>query len=197
VEDEVMLPRLFLAFRAPMFGTRDYYASSVTSAILGFRKASRLHRGLVRDRQVAADAKAFTFDLAKGSDLLVIDVTARPDTDVEALEQAVVEEVDELIAGGVSPEEVERAIALIQTEFVSAMQAASDRADRLSMFATYFGEPRLLNEQLDRYREVSAARVNTLARERLGPDNRAFLIYVPRQGAPGELALAGSEATVE
>ena len=34
-----------------------------------------------------------------------------------------------------------RAIALIETDMVTAMQSASERADRLSMFATYFGRP--------------------------------------------------------
>lgn len=197
VEDEVMLPRLFLAFRSPVFGSRDYYAASVCSAILGHRNGSRLHRGLVRERQVAAEARAYTFDLSKGSDMLVIDATARPEVDAEALERAVVEEVDRLCADGVAPEEVERAVALIQTEFVSALQSAGDRADRLSMFATYFGEPRLVNEQIDRYREVTAGRVNDFARARLGEDNRAFLLYIPRQEAPGELALAGSAETAQ
>src|SRR5438270_1506633 len=44
VEDDVMLPRLFLAFRAPLFGTDEYYAPSICSAILGLRKGSRLYR---------------------------------------------------------------------------------------------------------------------------------------------------------
>ena len=84
VPDDVVLPRLFLAFRSPVFGSDEYYAASVCGAILGLRKGSRLHRALVRERQVAAEAQAFTFDLAKGSDLLVLDVTARPETIAEA-----------------------------------------------------------------------------------------------------------------
>ncbi|HUF26726.1 MAG TPA: pitrilysin family protein [Gemmatimonadaceae bacterium] len=197
VADEVMLPRIFLAFRSPVFGSREYYAASVCSAVLGMRKGSRLHRALVREQQAAAEVHAFTFDLPKGSDLLVIDATARPDVSGEALERAVFEEVDRLVAGGVTPEEMDRAVALIQTEFVSAMQSAGDRADKLSMFATYLGDPRLVNEQLDRYREVSASRVNAFARERLTAANRAVLLYVPREGEAGELALAGSAATSE
>src|SRR5206468_867614 len=54
VEDDVMLPRLFLAFRSPAFGTEQYYAASVCATILGSRKGSRLYRSLVRDRQIAA-----------------------------------------------------------------------------------------------------------------------------------------------
>jgi len=79
VPDDVMLPRLFLAFRSPAFGTDAYYPASVCGAILGLRNGSRLKRRLVREREVAAETTAFTFDLAKGSDLLVVDVTARPE----------------------------------------------------------------------------------------------------------------------
>jgi hypothetical protein len=41
------------------------------------------------------------------------------------------------------------------------------------MFATYFGEPELLNEQSAKYRSVTAADVNEFAKSRLGADNRA------------------------
>ena len=181
VPDDVVLPRLFLAFRVPPFGTRNHYAGSVAAVVLGSRKGSRLHRALVRERQVAAEAQAFTYDLTKGADLLVVDVTARPEVSADQLEQEVAREVDMLHEHGVLEAEVERAIALIQTDTVRSLQSAAERADRLSLFATYFGDPSLVNEQLDHYRNVTAADVTAFAREYLGPDNRASLLYVPRQ----------------
>jgi zinc protease len=196
VHDDVSLPRLFLAFRSPVFGSDEYYAASVTAAVLGMRKGSRLHRALVRERQVAADAGAFTFDLAKGSDLLVVDVTARPETSVAQLEEEVEHEIDLLYHGGVSEEEVQRAIALIETDLIASLQSAGERADRLSMFATYFGKPELINEQADRYRSVTPERVNKLVSERFGDDNRASLIYVPKEGIGSEsimVAAAGAD----
>jgi len=192
VHDNVSLPRLFMAFRSPVFGSDEYYTASVTSALLGMRKGSRLHRALVRERQVAADASAFTFDLAKGSDLLVVDVTARPETSVAQLEEEVERELDLVHREGVSEEEVERAIALIETDLVASLQSAGERADRLSMFATYFGNPELINEQADRYRAVTAQGVNKLVSERFGEANRASLIYVPREGIESESMLAAA-----
>ena len=192
VHDNVSLTRLFLAFRSPVFGSDDYYAASVAAALLGMRKGSRLHRALVRDRQVAADAGAFTFDLAKGSDLLVIDVTARPEISVAQLEEEVEREVDLIHREGVSTEEVERAVALIETDLIASLQSAGERADRLSMFATYFGQPELINEQVDRYRSVSTERVNELVVARFGENNRASLIYVPREGVETESMLAAA-----
>jgi len=181
VNDAVMLPRLYLAFRSPVFGSTEYYAASVTGAILGMRRGSRLHRTLVRERQIASEATAFTFDLPKGSDLLVVDVTARPGIEAEVLEREVATEIDALQADGVDSAEVERAVALIETDFVASMQAAGERADKLSLFATYFGDPRLLNQQVELYRAMTPDRVNAFIRSRLGPDNRVSLLYVPRE----------------
>ncbi len=197
VPDDVMLPRLFLAFRTPAFGSDAYYAASVAGAILGLRNGSRLRRRLVRERQVAAEAAAFTFDLSKGADILVIDVTARPGITPEHLEQEVAYEIDSVVRDGVEQAEVERAVALIQTMFVSSMQEAGERADKISMFATYFGKPELLNEEVDRYRGVTTDAVNAFIRERLGENNRASLLYVPREESPGELVGAGVSAEAQ
>jgi zinc protease len=185
VPDDVMLPRLFLAFRSPVFGSDEYYAASVCGAILGMRRGSRLHRALVREREIASEVSAFTFDLPKGSDLLIVDATARPGITAERLEQEVAAEIDRLRDTGVTQAEVARAVALIETDFVSSMQSAGDRADALSKFATYLGDPRLVNEQTERHRRVTPEEVNAFARARLGPDNRASLIYVPREPRSG------------
>jgi predicted Zn-dependent peptidase len=195
VPDDVALPRLFLAFRSPVFGSDEYYAASVCGAILGLKKGSRLHRRLVREQQLAAEAQAFTYDLTKGSDLLVLDVTARPETASDELERAVHAEVERLRDAGVTDEEVARAVTLIETELIVALQSAGDRADKLSLFATYFGDPSLVNAQSARYREVTAARVNAFARERLGVQNRASLLYVPRDAEPETTTREFAEAS--
>ena len=153
-----------------------------------------MYRTLVREQQAAAEATAFTYDLVKGSDLLVVDVTARPETSVEVLENAVHEEIDRLVTEGVTDEEVHRAVALIETDLIATLQSAGDRADRLSLFATYFRDPTLVNVQAAKYRAVTAERVNAFVRERLGRDNRASLLYVPREPVAvplqGDLAMA-------
>jgi predicted Zn-dependent peptidase len=166
------------------------------SAVLGLRNGSRLHRALVRERQVASDAHAFTYDLPQGEDLFVIDAVARPEVDGEALSRAVTEEVDRLRDGGVTAEEVERALALIESSFVLAMQSAGDRAEQLSRFACYFGDPALANEQVERYRAVTAEQVSAFARDYLGPDNRAYLLYVPRAAAAEQPSAEGERVEV-
>jgi predicted Zn-dependent peptidase len=182
VADDVAVPRVFLACRTPVFGSQGYYPASAIASMLGTGRGSRLHRSLVREGQLASAVSAFTFDLSKGSDLLVIDATARPGVSVEALEEGIVSVLDELRRSGPRPGELDRVLAQTETDFVSSMQSAGDRAEQLSRFATYYGDPGLLNEQVQRYRAVKDSDVRATAAERLGPDNRASLVYVPRNG---------------
>lgn len=184
VEDNVPASRLFLAFRIPPFGSPMWYPAAVCAAILGLRRGCRLHRALVREREVASDVSAFTYDLTKGSDLLVLDVTARPGIEGDALEREVVREVDRLVSDGVSDAEVQRALAQVETELVAGLESAQLRADRLSMFATYFGDPARISAEPARYRAVTADAVRTFAAAHLHERNRASLLFVPaRSGA--------------
>jgi predicted Zn-dependent peptidase len=169
-----------------VFGSEGYYAASAMAAMLGTGRSSRLHQSLVRERQLASAVSAFTFDLSKGSDLLVIDATARPGVTVEALEDGIISVLDELRTAGPKHRELDRVLAQTETDFVSSMQSAGERAEQLSRFATYYGDPTLLNEQVLRYRAVTDSNIRAMASERLGADNRASLVYVPRNGeAPG------------
>ncbi|HMS03899.1 MAG TPA: hypothetical protein PKE51_13040, partial [Gemmatimonadaceae bacterium] len=95
------------------------------------------------------------------------------------LEAAVHAELDRVMTDGVTEREVQRAIALTETHFVTSLQSAAERADQLSRFATYFGDPHLVNEQPARFRSVTAERVSAFARTYLSAQNRATLLYVP------------------
>ena len=180
VADAVVAPRLFLAFRVPPAGDGDWYAASMLGAVLGLGEGSRLPKRLVRELQIASDAGAYTFDLSKGSDLLICDVTARPGVSAERLETDVAAEVDRLIAQGVTEEERERALALLETSWIAGLQSAGARADKLSQFATYKGDASLVNDEPDRHAAVTIEAMHAFARARLGAENRASLLYVPK-----------------
>lgn len=180
VADDVSVPRAFLAFRSPPFGSAEYYAASVCGAIAGMKKGSILYRSLVREKQIAIEVSAFTFDLTKGRDLLICDVTARQGVTGSELEKALTAEIDSIVSSGVGSDDVDRAVALICTDLAVSIQSATDRADKLSMFATYFRKPELINEQINLYQAVTAEQVNRFIREGMGESNRALLLYVPR-----------------
>ena len=79
-------------------------------------------------------------------------------------------------------DEVARALALGETRFLARLEGAGGRADLLSMFEMMTGDAANLNRELERLRAVTPEDIRAFARDRLGPDNRAILTYLP-QGA--------------
>jgi predicted Zn-dependent peptidase len=101
----------------------------------------------------------------------------------DALETAVVAEIDRIRRDGVSEPERARALALLETGWISALQSAGARADKLSQFATYHGDPSRVNDEPARHAAVTTDDLARFAASHLGPENRAFLMYVPRVSA--------------
>ncbi len=180
VTSEVALPRIYLAYRIPPYGDDEFPAAEVIAHLLAGGKAARLYRSLVRERQVAQDVSAFAFPIVTGAAMLLIAVTVSPTSSADAVGSLLFAEIDALRNGGVRPVEIERVLAGIEAQHIISLQQVGERADQLSMFATLFGDPGLINTELDRYREVDAERVRRFALGFFGADNRVVLTYLPQ-----------------
>jgi zinc protease len=184
VVSDVPLPRLIMAFRVPPYSTDDFAVAEVSRALLGMGRASRLYRRLVRERRIAKSVVSYVYPLLSGSSMMLVWATGYPGGDLAALEAALSEEL--LALAGAERAEVERAITLAETDLVHALERVAGRADLLSMFELYFGDPDRVNRELDRLSAVSVEQIRAFADERLGPDNRAVLTYEPGDAArPG------------
>jgi predicted Zn-dependent peptidase len=191
VYDKVPLPRIYLGFRAPVYGDRRLDALEVAGQILAGGKGSRLHRRLVRDERIAQDVALFTLGFIGGASIQAGWATVRPGVTVERVEAALHEEIERLATDPVSADELARAFALIESDELGALQRVEERADRLSMYATLFDDPSLINEMLGRYLAVTPEAILEVAAATFRPDNRLVLTYLP------EMAPADSEAVDE
>ncbi|MEE2897517.1 MAG: pitrilysin family protein [Gemmatimonadota bacterium] len=178
---EVPLPRVIMAFRIPPYSSDDFAVAEVARGLLGMGRASRLYRRLVRERRVAKGVVTYAFPLLTGASLMLAWATGYPGASPEELEAALAEELEGLVEA--EDHEVRRAIALTETDLVRGLERVSERADLLSMFELYFDDPDRLNRELDRLRAVTVEDVRAFARKRLGPENRAVLIYEPKGSA--------------
>ena len=141
---DMALPPTFGAVEARSgAGRRDAAATLSRVSLAGVRHASSTTRRacaararpakgkpaparLVRERQVAAEAPAFTYDLVEGQRPARRRRHGAPGIGAEQLEQEVADEIDACVRDGVTEDEVERAVALIETDFVVALQSAGD-----------------------------------------------------------------------
>jgi len=179
VHDRVPLPRVYVAFRAPVFGDPRLDALDVASQILSGGKGSRLHKRLVREDRIAQDVSLFTLGFIGGASITAGWATVRPEASVERVEAVLHEELDRIAREPVSADELARAKALVETDELAAVQRVEERADRLSMYATLFDDPDLVNRMLERYLAVTAEAILEASAAVFRPDNRVVLTYLP------------------
>jgi predicted Zn-dependent peptidase len=181
------LPRVYVGYRAPVYGDPALDALDVASQILAGGKGSRLYKRLVRDERIAQDVSLFALGFVGGASICAGWATARPDVPIEQVEAALLEELDRIATEPVSDDELARALALVETDELSALQRVEERADRLSMYATLFDDPDLVNRMLGRYLAVTPEAIRSAAAATFAPSERLVLTYVPA-GEPAEAA---------
>jgi predicted Zn-dependent peptidase len=183
VPDRVPLPRIHWGFRGPLYGDRRLDALDLAAQILAGGKGSRLHRRLVREERLAQDVALFSMGLIAGASVTAGWATARPGVDLVALETAFWEELERMGREPVSDDELERAKALTEADELGALQGVAEKADRLSMYATLFNDPGMVNKILPRYLSTTAEQIQAVCRDVFVAENRVVLTYLPAAGA--------------
>ena len=179
VEEEVPARALMAAYRMPSDGTRECDAADVALTILGSGMSSRLYNRLVRRDQIAITADFGLMRLVGAPSLGWLDVKAAGGAEFTQIRAAIDEEQARLGADGPSAEEMERAQARLEREWLDRLGTVAGRADELCRYAVLFGDPQLAFSAIGRILDVTAADVQSVAAARLRPDNRAVLEYEP------------------
>ncbi len=183
------LPRIYVAFRAPVYGDPRLDALDMASQILAGGKGSRLDRRLVRTERIAQDVALFSLGFIGGGSICAGWATVRPGVEVARVEAAFLEELERLAVEPVTDDELARAQALVEADELGSLQRVEERADRLSMYATLFDDPDLINQTLPRYLAVTPAAIQAVAADVFRKDNRLVLTYLPEGPAADEGAL--------
>jgi predicted Zn-dependent peptidase len=110
--------------------------------------------------------------------------------DLAVLEAAYWEELERLATTPPTTDELERARALTEADELGALQRVEERADRLSMYATLFDDPDLVNRILPRYLAVTAEQIRDVCRDVFRPDNRLVMTYLPADQAAADAEVA-------
>ncbi|MFG2843295.1 M16 family metallopeptidase [Kitasatospora sp. NPDC048296] len=183
IHEDVPSRALMAAYRLPHDGTREADAADLALTILGSGESSRLYNRLVRRDRTAVAAGFGLLRLAGAPSLGWLDVKTSGDATIQQIDAAVDEELARFAAEGPTPEELERAQAQIEREWLDRLTTVAGRADELCRYAVLFGDPKLLNDALPKVLDVTAEEVQAVAKARLHPDNRAVLVYEPTAAA--------------
>ena len=179
IVEDVPVRAVMAAYRLPRDGMRACDAADLALAILGGGESSRLYNRLVRYDRTAATAGFGLLRLTGAPCLGWLDVKALGDASAEAIEAAVDDELARFAAEGPTPEELDRAQAQIEREWLDRIATAAGRADELCRFAVLHGDAQLVRSALGNMLAITADEVRAVARRFLRRENRAVLVYEP------------------
>jgi zinc protease len=190
LEDRVTLPQVNLVWRTSPAYSPDEAPLQAVAALLADGKNSRLYKRLVYDEKIAQTVGAFNDGQLLSGDFFVR-ITGRPDVALPRLQAAVDEEIARLAQTPPTAEELQRVVSGIETAAVRGLETTAGKADQLNSYLYYTGDPGYVDEDLARFRSVTPADVQRVAREYLVGKNRVVVSIVP-QGKTN-LAVAAKE----
>ncbi|MCC7180543.1 MAG: insulinase family protein [Acidobacteria bacterium] len=180
--DRVQLPRLYMAWHTPAYFAPGDAAMDIVSNLLTGGKNSRLYRRLVYDMQIAQDVNAGQQSQALGSMFLVV-ATARPGHTLEEIQKVIDEEIEKLKQAAPDEREMTRALNQIEASFYQRMERTGSfggKADQLNGYYVATGTPDYFEEDLARYRAISATDIQAAVQRFLPSDRRVELSVVPK-----------------
>jgi predicted Zn-dependent peptidase len=180
IYDNIQLPAIFHAYRAPKQGGEEYYAFNVLSTILSGGASSRMNKTLVDSKQLAVAAQSVPF-FNEDDGLFIALTIANMGVKVETLEASMDSVVNELKTGLVGEREFQKVKNQITTDLVDSKATMAGIAESLANNEVYFGDANLINTELEKYNKVTREDVLKVAKKYLNKENRVVLHYLPKE----------------
>ncbi|MEO7448182.1 MAG: insulinase family protein, partial [Humibacillus sp.] len=164
----------------------DYLACQVAVDVLGGRASSRLAQRLVRTDETAVSVGGWTMGLVDGAGLSAFTVDVTAGADVEAVEEALCQEIRRFMQEGPDEAELESVIADTERSWLSALASIEERADHIGHHALLTGDPDYVNTFVDHLRAVTADDAKRAAATWLDPSARAVVRYLAQDDSQPE-----------
>jgi zinc protease len=176
VTAKVPLNDVYIAFQMGARLDGSYYAAELISDILSRGNSSRLHRNLVKEKQLFSEVHAYmTESLDKG--IFTFEGKPLENVSIETAEAAIWEELEKLKTEDVPADELTKVQNKIESTMIFSEMSLLDKAMNLASFEL-LGDADLLNLETVKYLAVTTAQIKELANQLFRKDNSTTLIYL-------------------
>jgi zinc protease len=177
------LPRIDIVYHIPQSLTPENDAMTVLGLILSSGRSSRMYESIVRQKQLSSSVSASAGE-SRGPGLFRIQGMVMPGKSVDDLEQAIYAELERIKSGPIEDWEIQKARNIARRSFISSLGNSLQRAVLLSQLAVFYDNPGLINTRWQRISSITAADVQSVAKQFLTQQNRTVVITNPKATTP-------------
>ena len=191
------VPALAIGYRMPPRHTPDALPAAVTGELLHNGQASRLYQALVKGKEVAISVdggvnwplgSAFEYN---GPTLMTSFIIYPPNVTEDQLLAAYDAAVKELADKGPSPQDLERIVAKMRSDWYDQLEIPISRASALSHAVLFDGRFDAVYQIPEDLAKVTPAQVRAFAAKYLVATNRTIINRVPAAGGQAEKPQGG------
>ena len=190
MEDSVQLPGLYMVWNGVPQYTPDEPALDMLARILSSGRGSRLQSSLIYDKQLSQNIGAFNATREIAGQFQISSI-AKPGKTTDEIEKEVVAQIEKIKNEPPTSEEMTRALNGIESQTIFGLQTVLGKANQLNSYATFLNKPDYFQADLDRYRKVTPADVQRVAKQYL-TDKKLVMTIVPR--SKGAKSVGSSES---
>jgi len=165
MQDRVPQARIYKVWGGPNFISEDADLLQLADVVLTGGKNSRLYERLVYKDQTATDVSSWHFAGEIGG-FYWLQATVQPGGDIEAVRQAIDEEMQRFLADGLTSDELTRVKAQLKSGFVRGVERIGGfggKSDVLARNAVYAGDPGFYKTSLDRFEAATPETIKAAA----------------------------------
>ncbi len=179
VYDNIQLPAVIQSYRIPAQGTEDYYAINMLTTLLSGGQSSRMYKEIVDNKQLALQAASIPLALEGEGQFITFGLT-NVGIEPKQVEDAMDAEIEKVQNELISDREFQKLRNQIESDFVQQNSTVTGVAESLANYYVYFGDAGLINNELERYMNVTKEDIKRVANEYLGKNKRVVLYYLPK-----------------
>ncbi len=178
VRGKITVPAIYIAFHIPHRADADFYVCDLLSDILAHGRSARLHESLVKKKKIFSSIDAYT-NGASEEGLLVIDGKIASGVSVEMAENAIWEELSDLIQNEIGQRELDKVINKSISTLVFSEYSVTNKAMNLAYFES-IGDVALINKEFEIYQSITAAELQHVAGKIFNVKNSNVIYYLPK-----------------
>lgn len=175
IDANVPASALYKTYHMPGRFHEDYYPIDLVSDLLSRGHSSRLYHKLVKEREIFTSISSFVMGTLDPG-LLVVNGRVKKGIDLKDAEAEVNAVIDDLVANGVSEEELEKVKNQAYSTLAFGEVEVMNRAMNLA-FAKLSGDANLVNKEEAEIEAVSVDDIQRVAKQIVREENASVMYY--------------------
>ena len=175
------LPAVVVAHHITYDGHPDSYPLHIVSKVLSDGQSSRIHRKLVYETGLALTAFGGG-NIIEHPNLFFTVAIVNPGQSPEAVEKALLAELDKLKAEPITDRELQRAKNQFARDYILGRESLQDKASHLAHAEVIHSDITTADGEFDIFQGITLADVQRVAKTYFTPERRVVLHVMPKGG---------------